>query len=296
MGVEPITTMPVAEAIRIALGHEKNGRHRQAESIYRELVRSFPNETAYHEKLMEVLYRQQRFEESYAAFSDFVALQPDHDDTEYESNYLQAMRATTSRPWPVQRRLRFHSLVRLLMETNVVAGDVAECGCYLGLSSYLMCSYLRRRDPAYRGAGYHIFDSFQGLSVPTLEDEVPEGFKRAKQIRAMCIQGAFAASLGAVKRNLAEFPDIKFNPGWIPLTFQGLPERAYRLVHVDVDLYDPTSESFEYFYPRLATGGIIVSDDYDWPGARRALEEFCSERNLKLNLTPHNQAFVRRTV
>ncbi len=286
--------MPVAEAIKIALGHEKNGHYQQAETIYRQLVQSFPDETPYHEKLMEVLYRQRRFEESYAAFSDFVALQQDNDDAEYESSYLQAMRATTSRPWPVQRRARFRALVRLLMETGSLDGDVAECGCYLGLSSYLMCSYLRARDPGYRGAGYHIFDSFQGLSAPTLEDEVPDGFERAKEIRSMCARGAFAASLEQAKRNLAEFPDIEFHPGWIPLTFGGLPERKYRFVHVDVDLYDPTVESFEYFYPRLAAGGIIVCDDFDWPGARLALEEFCSERGLELKLTLHNQAFVRR--
>jgi O-methyltransferase len=286
--------MPVAEAIKTALGHEKNKHYQQAEFIYRRLVQSFPAEAAYHEKLMEMLYRQRRFEESYAAFSDFVALQPDNDEAEYEPIYLQALRATTSRPWPVQRRARFRVLTQLLAETHSVDGDVAECGCYQGLSSYLMCSYLHKRDPAYRGAGYRIFDSFQGLSAPTLEDEVPDGFERAKQVRSMCVQGAFAAGLEQVKRNLGEFPDIEFHPGWIPLTFQGLPERKYRFVHVDVDLYDPTLESFEYFYPRLATGGIIASDDYDWPGARQALEEFCREYGLKLNLTPYNQAFVKR--
>lgn len=286
--------MPVAEAIKTALGHEKNQHYQQAEFIYRQLVQFFPTEAAYHEKLMEMLYRQRRFEESYTAFSDFVALQPDNDDPEYESNYLQALRATVTRPWPVQRRARFHALTRLLTETHSIDGEVAECGCYLGLSSYLMCSYLRKRNPAYRGAGYHIFDSFLGLSAPTQEDDIPDGFERAKQVRSMCVQGAFTASLEQVKRNLAEFPGIEFRPGWIPLTFQGLPERRYRFVHVDVDLYDPTIESFEYFYPRLAAGGIIVSDDYDWPGARQALEEFCREHTLKLNLTPHNQAFVKR--
>ena len=33
----------------------------------------------------------------------------------------------------------------------------------------------------------------------------------------------------------------------MPLTFQGLPERKYRFVHVEANLYDPTIESFEYF-------------------------------------------------
>jgi hypothetical protein len=48
----------------------------------------------------------------------------------------------------------------------------------------------------------------------------------------MCAQGAFAASLGQVKLNLADFPDIAFRPGWIPLTFHELPEHQYRIVHM----------------------------------------------------------------
>lgn len=286
-------SVPVAEAIKLALGHEQNGHYQKAESIYRELLRAFPDETAYHEKLMSALFRQQRFDDAYAAFGNFLATQRD-DDADYASIYLESMRATASQPWPVQRRARFQSLVRLLTETDGVDGAIAECGCYKGLSSHLMCSTLRTRDAEYRGAGYHIFDSFKGLSPPTLEDDVPEDFARAKKIESMCVEGAFAASLAEVRRNLAEFPAIEFHAGWIPLTFQGLPERSYRFVHVDVDLYDPTIDSFEYFYPRLAPGGMIVSDDYGWPGARQALEDFCARQGLTLGLTPHDQAFVRR--
>ncbi len=283
-----------AEAVRIALEYEKNGLHEQALPIYRELVQLFPGHTAYHEKLMEALFNLRRFEESLAVFGDFVALQPDNGDQEFESSYLRAMRVTSSRPWPVLRRARFRTLVNMLSETSSLAGAIAECGCFRGLSSYLMCSTLRTRSPGFRGGGYHIFDSFQGLSAPTLDDDVPPEFKGAKRIRAMCVEGAFVASLDSVRRNLAEFPDIEFHPGWIPLTFQGLPERKYRFVHVDVDLYDPTIESFDYFHPRLAAGGILVSDDYGWPGARRAIEEFCAERKLEFTVSEYQQAVLRK--
>jgi len=282
----------VAEAIEIVLAHKKAGQYLRAEPICRELVRAFPGEAAYHEMLMELLYLQRRFDDSIAVFRDFIDLQSDNDDAEYESSYLRALRATKSRPWPVGRRARFHSLVRLLMDTDSLDGDVAECGCFKGLSSYLMCDYLRRRNPNYRGSRYHIFDSFEGLSAPTLADDIPEEFERARRIKAMCVQGAFAASLDQVRRNLADFPDIAFHPGWIPLTFQELPERQYRFVHVDVDLYDPTLESFEYFYPRLAAGGVLVSDDYGWPGARKAIDEFCAEFNAKLAVTDYHQAVL----
>jgi hypothetical protein len=242
--------------------------------------------------LMELLYLQRRFDDSIAVFRDFIDLQRGSDDAEYASSYLRALRATTSQPWPVKRYARFRTLVRLLMDTDSLDGDVAECGCFMGLSSYLMCDYLRRHNSNFQGARYHLFDSFEGLSAPTLEDDVPEEFERAKEIEAMCAQGAFAASLDQVRRNLADFPDITFHPGWIPLTFHALSQRQYRFVHVDVDLYDPTLESLEYFYPRLAAGGVLVSDDYGWPGARMAIDEFCAERSVKLAVTDYQQAVL----
>src|SRR5450631_3844973 len=136
-----MNSVSVAEAIKIALEHKKTGQYHQAEPICRQLVQAFPGEAAYHEILMEMLYLQQRFDESIAAFRDFISLQPDNDDAEYESSYLRALRATKSRPWPVKRCARFRTLVRLLMDTGSINGDVAECGCFMGLSSYLMCDY-----------------------------------------------------------------------------------------------------------------------------------------------------------
>ena len=44
-----------------------------------------------------------------------------------------------------------------------------------------------------------------------------------------------------------------------------LPEDKWSYVHIDVDLYRPTLDSLEYFFPRLAAGGVIINDDYASP-------------------------------
>ncbi len=56
-----------------------------------------------------------------------------------------------------------------------------------------------------------------------------------------------------------------------------LPEQSYRLVHVDVDLYEPTLDCLRYFGHRLVPGGVIVIDDYgspSCPGVDRAVAEY----------------------
>jgi len=49
------------------------------------------------------------------------------------------------------------------------------------------------------------------------------------------------------------------------------------LLHLDVDLYQSYKECIEFFYPRVAKGGIIAFDEYqstEWPGAKKAIDEY----------------------
>jgi hypothetical protein len=96
-------------------------------------------------------------------------------------------------------------------------------------------------------------------------------------------QEAFAGNLEAARAALRDFPGVAFYRGWIPGALAQLPEGRWSFVHVDVDLYDPTYACLEYFYPRLATGGVIICDDYGsavFPGAWRAWSRYCDEHGL----------------
>jgi hypothetical protein len=48
-------------------------------------------------------------------------------------------------------------------------------------------------------------------------------------------------------------------------------------VHLDVDVYQSTLDGLEFFFPRLQTGGVLLSHDYNsvsCPGVRRAFDEY----------------------
>ena len=61
-------------------------------------------------------------------------------------------------------------------------------------------------------------------------------------------------------------------------------------------VYQPTRESFEFFYPRLTPHGIMVCDDYGsakFPGARQAIDECLSRvRDAFFVALPAGQAFL----
>ncbi|HTD89323.1 MAG TPA: TylF/MycF/NovP-related O-methyltransferase [Burkholderiales bacterium] len=212
----------------------------------------------------------------------------------YDQLYQAGLLATHTPSTPLRRRDRFYSLVQLFQKTLSLDGMIAECGCFRGLSSYVLCSTLKLANNAFDGAGYRVFDSFAGLSAPQPEDSIVGTGPDAEQLRQMTRPGQYAATLDKVKGALAAFPGIEYFPGWIPQAFPDESNVRYRFVHVDVDIYQPTRDSIEYFYPRLVPGGILVSDDYNWPGARKAIEEFCSKTGAAFEVTPYTQAYIVR--
>ena len=197
----------------------------------------------------------------------------------------------------INRLFRHQNLVKIFLEVpRDVRGDIAECGCARGLSSLELCIAERTVDPAWMGEGFHIFDSFKGLSEPTEKDRRfdASGVNRAL-LAANMAAGRYAFPLELVARNVhRDFPHVRLHPGWIPEVFSEQPDRTYRFVHIDVDLYQPTMDSLRYFFPRMAAGGVIITDDYNWPGARAAFDEFSGEQGLELFTTETSQAFLRK--
>ena len=224
-------------------------------------------------------------------FSQYVA-EFSEPDPRFDRLYLQGLFVTGTSPNPLRRRDRFRQLVREFEPTLALDGRIAECGCFRGLSSFLLCSRLRQHDAKFDGAGYEIYDSFHGLSDPQPEDALPPD---ADEIVAGTMKpGYFAYPQEAVQRALAAFPRISYGAGWIPSAFPN-DEHRYRFAHVDVDLYHPTKASLEYFWPRLVPGGVIVCDDYNWSGAKRAVDEFAAASTTGFRVTASTQAVFTKT-
>ena len=172
---------------------------------------------------------------------------------------------------PVEMNDRKHILQSLARSVANREGDTAECGVFEGASSLLICDAMDVTSD-YR---HHAFDSFEGLPAPDAGDLASE----AKMVSWR--EGDLCAPIDAVKKNLSRFDFVSYYKGWIPERFQEVDDRRFKLVHIDVDLYQPTHDSLAFFYPRMVPGGVILCDDYGstlCPGARRAMDEFFSDK------------------
>lgn len=166
------------------------------------------------------------------------------------------------------RRWMLYQLIRLV---GNVPGDTAECGVYKGAGSYLICKVNQENSLHHRT--HHVFDSFEGLSLPSNLDG------------DYWTEGDLSCSLETVTKNLSEFETVLLYKGWIPQRFSDVQHKKFCFVHIDVDLFQPTLDSFEFFYPRMNEGGIIVCDDYGFttcPGVKTALDQFLQNKKEKM--------------
>ncbi len=212
-------------------------------------------------------------------------------DSGFHALYETAQDHTQMRPSDnALRRLRHYALTQLAKQADLASGDVCECGCFRGLSTFQVASIIRERGASVQ---FHVFDSFQGLSE--LEDvDIPTDREQdLDQLRAM-----LACPLEQVQANMASFSFLRFYKGWIPERFPEVADRRFSFVHIDTDLYQPIWDSMEFFYPRLADHGIIVLDDYgctQFPGAKKSVDDYLRAHGGKGDLffsLPSGSAFL----
>jgi hypothetical protein len=153
-------------------------------------------------------------------------------------------------------------------------GDYAEVGVYRGGSAKLMCEVKGDRQ-------LHLFDTFEGLPPATKPD------------RKIHRVGQYRADLESVQQYLAGYEHVFYHKGLFPDSTADVEDRTYTFAHFDVDLYEGTKACFEYFYPRMVRGGVLISHDYDWAsGVRKATDEFFDDKPEPIIELPTTQCMV----
>jgi len=55
------------------------------------------------------------------------------------------------------------------------------------------------------------------------------------------------------------------------------------LLHIDVDVYEPSVTILENMYDKVVRGGVLMFDDYGtFPGETKAIDEFFLDKGLKV--------------
>ncbi len=161
-------------------------------------------------------------------------------------------------------KVRFYTIwlqIERLKEQRV-QGAFAELGVYKGETA----QFIHEMDPT---RDLHLFDTFDGFKKDDLQHEQSTDIKFSED-------NFSDTSLEEVKAIVGASDKLHFHKGFFPDTTKSLKDHTYAFVHLDADLYAPTLSALNYFYPKLAAGGVILIHDYNhtWAGLRKAVDEF----------------------
>jgi O-methyltransferase len=214
-------------------------------------------------------------------------------DDRWRSLYKSTQLATNGTATDnIFRQCRFYSTFQMAAyAARLPFGDVIECGCWHGHSTLAIATLLAEQKFSGR---FHVFDSFEGgLSDFGVKDE--SSFRLSEEEKRAQIE-QFRSGFESVRSLTARFGFVDLHRGWIPQSFESFQPGPVRFLHVDVDMYEPTKASLEFFWDHVTPGGCIVIDDYNhaiFEGATRAVDEFLATRVPRLFYSvPFGSAYI----
>ena len=165
-------------------------------------------------------------------------------------------------------------------------GSFVECGVWRGGSVLAMVLTLQRLGVDDREI--FLFDTFEGMTPPSdadtseFEEPATSRWERDTAEGKRPWEWAFGSHVFGYEqvRELllgTGYPEhrLHFVKGPVEETIPGAAPDAIALLRLDTDWYESTRHELVHLYPRLATGGVLIIDDYGhWQGARRAVDEY----------------------
>jgi Macrocin-O-methyltransferase (TylF) len=194
----------------------------------------------------------------------------------------------------ITRFLAHYEMYKMVQD---IPGCIVECGVYQGNSLFAFAKFLEIFSPGDRIRHVIGFDSFKGFEQFSPEDG-PEYPNRSK------VLGGWNPA--DFKECFFKFVDIyhadQFVPHskrvfvvegdvseTVPRYVEEHPGLRISLLHLDIDLYQPTRVALDHLYPRVVPGGLVVLDEYgmtEWGGESKAFEDYFGQKPPRIRKFP----------
>jgi O-methyltransferase len=193
-------------------------------------------------------------------------------------------------PYTMTGLVRLHALiiaVRHIIRAGI-PGAFVECGVWRGGSALAIAATLTQLGVTDRDLW--LYDTFAGMTEPSEHDvSLTEGralaaWQAAQDSGEPLWSELFSPVLvneGAVREVVVSggYPRDRVHcvVGRVEDTLPGSAPKCVALLRLDTDWYSSTKHAMEHLYPRLASGGVLILDDYGhWKGAKKAVDEYFS--------------------
>ena len=190
-----------------------------------------------------------------------------------------------SSPSRLNKLLAHYELYKMIAK---LPGDIFELGVYKATSLIRLATIRAtlENDEARRIVGFDAFGKFptNNLSlksditfISTFEEEGGDGLNinETKKI----LEAKRFSNINLIEGNINET---------LPKYLADNPHTRLSILHLDMDVKEPTTFALEMLYEKVVSGGLIILDDYNQvAGATDAIDEFIKEKRLKLQKLPY---------
>ena len=169
---------------------------------------------------------------------------------------------------------RCYELWKLVINTKNIEGDILEVGVWRGGTGTLMAAAAMQNNSSSK---VYLADTFSGVVKTGEKDTLYKGGEHANTTESSVIQ--LLADVGANNYQLLKgiFPD--------EVTLPNPSASKLRFCHIDVDAYQSGLDVFQFIWPLMSSGGIVVFDDYGYWGCE-GITILCNE------LKPEDGTFI----
>ena len=172
-------------------------------------------------------------------------------------------------------------------------GDFVECGVNAG---FMSSSIMRHLDWNSLDKAFYLLDTFSGIDERYVsEAERADGI--LEKNRKFLAAGFYVTDPAVVRDNFKEWERVHIIAGSIPDTLPLVKAERIAFLHIDLNCAPPEVAALEYFWDRLATGAMILLDDYAYWGYRRqklAMDKFAARASVAIASLPTGQGLIIR--
>lgn len=161
-------------------------------------------------------------------------------------------------------------------------GDFVECGVNKGGLARTVFDYV---DFPSLPKKFYLLDTFQGLSEKYISPE-----ERARGIQA----GGYEECYDAVRKTFGGY-NVEVIRGTVPDTLTQVKAERVAYLSIDMNCIEPEIAAAEFFWDKLASGAVIVLDDYGWRqhiGQKQAFDKFAAARGVQVLALPTGQGLI----
>lgn len=164
-----------------------------------------------------------------------------------------------------------YQYAKQMIDENI-EGDFVECGVAAGNNLAAMCLAGRH------GFG---FDSFEGIPWAGDMDDQQPGMAAKTNNKGLESSGITVHSFENVESDMKKWGIENYTliKGWFQHTVPLFSQRPISVLRLDGDLYESTLIPLQYLYPMLSEGGILIMDDWNLAGYRKAFFDYFKNVN-----------------